>query len=83
MKDDASLWDVVSLGLGIGASAAAVIVASWGLWLLARRWWDRSFGRRHAQARILDQLSCSVSMVFIESQLGVPLFITHPYGDER
>ena len=83
MKDDASVWDVVSLGLGIGASAAAVIGAAWGLWLLARRWWDRSFGRRHAQARILDQLSCSVSMVFIESRLGVPLFITHPYGDER
>jgi hypothetical protein len=82
MNQNADAWVVLSLGLGIGASAAAVIGAAWGLWLLARRWWDRSFGRRHAQARVLDQLACSVSMTFIESQLGVPLFITHP-GDGR
>ncbi|MDX1885824.1 ETEC_3214 domain-containing protein [Mycolicibacterium sp. 120270] len=83
MKDDTSAWDLLSLGLGIGASAAAVIAAIWGLWQLGKKWWDRSFGRRHAQARILDQLACTVSMEFAESLLGVPLLITHPYVDDR
>ncbi|HEX7429256.1 MAG TPA: ETEC_3214 domain-containing protein, partial [Mycobacterium sp.] len=76
------------VGCGVAGSGYRSVCRSshWrlvGTLAVARRWWDRSFGRRHAQARILDQLSCSVSMVFIESQLGVPLFITHPYGDER
>jgi hypothetical protein len=82
MAQNPTGWNVLSLGLSIGASAAAIIGALWGLWLLGRRWWDRSFGKRHAQARILDHLACSVSMTYIESLLGAPLFITHPHGDE-
>jgi hypothetical protein len=74
------MWDVLSLGLGIGASAAAVIAALWAVWKLGNRLWDLTLGRRRAQAALLDQVACTVSIVFIESILGVPLLITHPYG---
>lgn len=68
-------WDVLSLGLGIGASGAAVVGALWGLWILARRGWDRTVGRRRAQAAILDQLACTVSQAYVENLLGAPKII--------
>lgn len=33
------------------------------------------FGRRRAQARLLDQLACGSSIAFVESRLGPPQFI--------
>lgn len=73
-------WHTLQLGLSIGASSAAVIAAIWGLWRLGRLWWNATFGRRNAQAAILDQLACTVSMAYVENLLGVPRFIV---GDER
>jgi hypothetical protein len=78
-----SALGLLSLGLGIGASAAAVAAGLRGLGLLVRRRWDQTIGRRHAQARILDELACTTSLAFIETKLGVPQFITHPYGGDR
>ena len=75
--------EAVGVGLGIGASAAAVIAALWGLWRIGLGVWNRTLGRRHAQARILDQIACDVSLPYVESKIGVPIFITRPYGDER
>lgn len=78
MSEQVGLWDSVSTGLGIGGSAAGLIGAAWGAAFVVRRWWNRTVGRRRAQAEILDQLCCTSSMAFVESKLGVPQFITHP-----
>jgi hypothetical protein len=78
MDKGASSWDVLSLGLGIGASAAAVAAALWGLWKLGRQVWDRTVGRRTAQAATLDQLACTVSRAYVENLLGAPRFIGRP-----
>ncbi|ADT99852.1 ETEC_3214 domain-containing protein [Mycolicibacterium gilvum] len=80
MSEAPSTLDVLSLGLGTGASAAAVIAALYGAWRLGVRRWNRTLGRRRAQAEILDQIVCTASMRFIDALLGVPLFVTHPYG---
>lgn len=74
MADAAGALDVLSLGLGIGSSAAAVLAAAFGAWKLGVRAWNATVGRRHAQAEILDQLACTVSQVFVEKLLGVPKF---------
>jgi hypothetical protein len=81
MAPGATGWDVLSLGLGVGSSAAAVTAALWGVWKLSRRVWDHTIGRRRAQAAILDQLACTVSQAYIESLLGVPRFIANPGAD--
>ncbi|MBX9978271.1 MAG: hypothetical protein K2Z76_01715 [Mycobacterium gordonae] len=73
-------WHVLQLGLSIGATASAVTAAVWGLWKLGKRWWYSTFGLRKAQAAILDQLACTVSLAYVEDLLGVPRFIL---GDER
>lgn len=73
-------WHVLQLGLSIGATASAVTAAVWGLWKLGKRWWYSTFGLRKAQAAILDQLACIVSLAYVEDLLGVPRFIL---GDER
>ncbi|TQC42619.1 hypothetical protein EEB14_47790 [Rhodococcus sp. WS4] len=65
----------VSLGLGIGASAAAVVAALWALWQLFRKSWERTVGGRRSQARILDQLACGSSLAFAEARLGVAQFV--------
>jgi hypothetical protein len=85
MQKAPGVWDVVALGLGIGSSAAAVIVAVWGLWKLVRRRWEKTVGRRKAQTKILDQLACTVSMAFVEKLLGPPRFIIgdDPSSEER
>lgn len=76
---------MLSLGLGVGASAAAVAGAVGAVLLLIRRWWTETIGRRRAQAKVLDEIACSVSLDYIETVLGVPHFITHPENgvDER
>lgn len=74
-------WHVLQLGLSIGASAAAVVVATWGLLKLGQRLWNSTFGRRNAQAAILDQLACTVSLAYVENLLGVPQFITPGSAD--
>jgi hypothetical protein len=76
-------WEVVSLDLGIGASAAAVAGATWGLWKLGQHWWNSTYGRHNAQTGVLDQLACTVSQAYVENLLGVPRFVTgeeHIYG---
>lgn len=83
MADAAGAWDVLSLGLGIGSSAAAVLAAAFGAWKLGVRAWNATVGKRHAQAEILDQLACTVSQAFVEKLLGVPKFTIgeeHIYG---
>jgi hypothetical protein len=79
------VWDMVSLGLGIGSSAAAVIAAVWGIGKLGRRRWEKTVGRRKAQNEVLDQLACTVSMAFVEKLLGPPRFIIgdDPSSEER
>lgn len=72
-------WHVLQLGLSIGASAAAVVGATWGLWRLGKGWWDRTIGRRRAQASILNGLACGMSLDYAETKLGIPQFITRPY----
>lgn len=76
---------VLQLGLSIGASAAAVIGAVWGLWKFGLHLWNSTAGRRRAQAQILDQLACTMSRAFVENLLGEPRFIVgSPDGpDER
>lgn len=85
MDEAKGVWDLVSLGLGIGSSAAAVIAAAWGVWKLTRRRWERTVGRRRAQTAVLDQLACTVSMAFVEKLLGPPRFIIgdDPSSEER
>lgn len=73
-------WHMLQLGLSIGASAAAVTAAIWGLWKLGQRRWNSTLGLRNAQAAILDQLACTVSLAYVENLLGVPRFIL---GNER
>lgn len=75
-----SAWELVSLGLGIGSSGVAVAGAGWGVWLLGRRAWDRTVGRRRAQAEILNQLACTISLDYLETLLGTPRYITHADG---
>lgn len=82
-RPDTDGWHVLQLGLSIGASAAAVVVAAWGAWKLARRWWNATIGRRQAQAEILDQLACGLSLAYVESLLGVPRLIHRPSSDRH
>lgn len=79
-----TLWENVATGLGAGASAAAVLVAVVSSIGLLRKIWARSAGRRRAQARILDQLTCGSALRFVESLLGVPQFVSSGDGlDQR
>src|SRR6478735_3900008 len=80
MAPGATGWDLLSLGLGIGSSAAAVAAALWGLWKLGRRLWNHTIGLRRAQAAVLDQLACTVSRAYVESLLGAPRFIPNPHA---
>jgi hypothetical protein len=81
--DPPSVWDQMGAGLGAGASAVAILAAAWGLLRIVRTLWRRSIGRRRAQSRILDQLACQSSVVFVESLLGVARFVEHHDGVER
>lgn len=85
MSETLGVWDAISLGLGLGSSAAAVAAAVWGVWTLARRKWENTIGKRKAQTRILDQLACTVSMAFVENVIGPPRFIlgNDPSSEER
>jgi hypothetical protein len=74
---DLSSTDVAT-GLGIGASAASVLAALWGVRRAVNGIWRRTLGRRRAQAQVLHQLACGSSVAFVDELLGTPLFL----GDE-
>jgi len=73
----------ISDGLQFGAAAVAVIGASVTAAAYTRRRWKHTVGRRHTQTAILDELTCDISLEYIESKLGPPLFITYPGGYEE
>lgn len=77
------LWDNIATGLGVGASAAAVLAALWATLKLARQAWARSAGRRRAQSKLLNKLACGSSREYVESLLGVPQFSTTEGQVER
>ena len=59
----------------IGAVIAAVEYGRWR--------WKQTIGKRSAQTAILDELTCDISLEYIESKLGPPLLITYPDGYEE
>jgi hypothetical protein len=69
-------WELIFGGLGAGASAAAIIGAAWVVVKLVGKGWRSTFGRRRAQAKLLDQLACGSSIEFLESKFGVAQFVT-------
>jgi hypothetical protein len=73
----------ISDGLQFGAAAVAVIGASVTAEAYTRRRWKHTVGRRHTQTAILDELTYDISLEYIESNLGPPLFITYPDGHEE
>lgn len=83
MTDQPGFWDSVSTGVSIAAGAVALIAAIWAFAFVARRWWNRSVGRRRAQSSVLDQIVCTSSLTFVESKLGVPQFIRDDGGYEQ
>lgn len=70
------LWDNIATGLGAGASAAAVLAALWATVKLGRQVWAKTIGRRRAQSKLLDKLTCGSSREYIESLFGVRQFST-------
>lgn len=73
----------ISDGLQFGAAAVAVIGAGGTAYKYGVRRWRQTVGRRHTQTAILDELTCDISLEYIESKLGPPLFITYPDGYEE
>lgn len=72
----------ISDGLQFGAAAVAVLGAGGGAYKYGVRRWKQTIGRRRTQTAILDELTCDVSLEYIESKLGLPLFITYPDGND-
>jgi hypothetical protein len=73
--------DVVFRSLGAGAATAALLTLAWGTVKGGGKLMWAVFGRRRAQARLLDQLACGSSVDYVESLFGVAQFIT--FEDER